>query len=83
MLFQAQFVSGLEKDVLCLGFSTVVPKDVLDGVSCPVWDISWSLQLLVGLGQGANVALEHLHNEQNLSVGSAELQQGSNAASPL
>lgn len=68
-----------ERDVLCLS----VPTDVLDGDSCPAWDILWPLQLLVGLGQGTNVALEHLHNEQSISVGSAELQQGSNAAFPL
>lgn len=35
-----------------LEFPTVVPTDVLDGDSCPAWDISWPLQLLVGLGQG-------------------------------
>lgn len=79
MLSQAQFVSVEERDVLCLSVLT----DVLDGDSCPAWDISWPLQLLVGPGQGTNVALEHLHNEQSISVGSAELQQGSNAASPL
>lgn len=41
------------------------------------------LAALCGAGQGTNVALKHLHNEQSISVGSAELQQGSNAASPL
>lgn len=79
LLFQAKSVSVEERDVLCLS----VPVDVPHGDSCPAWDISWPLQLLVGPGQGTNVALEHLHNEQSISVGSAELQQGSNAASPL
>lgn len=57
--------------------------DVLDGHSCPARDILWPLQLLVGLGQGTNVALEPLQKEQSISVGCAELQQGSNTASPL
>lgn len=81
-----------------LYFTFPGPACVSAGERCPVLEFphrcaGWGLlprtgQLMVlaalcGAGQGTNVALKHLHNEQSISVGSAELQQGSNAASPL